>query len=221
MAELTRQADPRAKLTRPQVVAAAWRLLDADGLDGFTIRRLATELGVAPMTIYGYFSDKDALLDAVLEAGSGALPIPTGSGPWREKLKGLFVGLHGALTDHPFVVQLRRRRSLMTPAVLRFTEAALQVLLEAGFTLDEAARAFRPLFVYTFGCATFNPGDENIEDSRRRGLAVIAELPPDQYPAVTGASMALAATLGGEEPFEYGLDLLLDGLESALAGRKS
>lgn len=217
MAEAVRRIDPRAKLTQDQVVAAAWRLLDAEGLEALTIRRLAAQLGVAPMTIYRYFADKDSLLDAVLDAGSGDLRLPGGSGSWQERLRALFVALHRALVAHPFVVQLRRRRQLVGPGVLRFTEAALEVLLEAGFSVEDAAKAFRPLYVYTFGCAAFNPGEEDIEVSRSRGLAVIAALPSHEYPAVTEAALPLAATLGGNEPFEYGLDRLLDGLASELA----
>jgi AcrR family transcriptional regulator len=212
-----RQGDPRTKLSREQVVQAAWQLLEEEGLEGFTIRRLASELGVAPMTIYGYFADKESLLDAVIEDGSKRLSLPGGSGPWRARLRGLFVELYRVLSAYPFVVEMRRRRSLMTPGVLRFTEAALEVLIEAGFSIDEAARAFRPLFVYTFGSAAFNPGEEEIELSRRRGLGVIAALPREEYPAVTEAAFPLAATLAGEEPFEYGLDRLLDGLEAQLA----
>lgn len=218
MAERIPRIDPRAKLTRDQVVATAWRLLDADGLEAFTIRRLAAELEVAPMTVYGYFADKDAILDAVLEAGSGELHIPTGPGPWRKQLRALFVELHRALAAHPFVVQLRERRSIMGPGVLRFTEAGLQILQGAGFSLEEAARAFRSLFVYTFGHATFSPGAEDIEASRRRGLAIIAGLPPEQFPAVTAAALPLAATLAGDEQYEYGLDHLLAGLKPARIG---
>jgi AcrR family transcriptional regulator len=215
MAEQVARVDPRAKLTQAQVVATAWALLDAEGLEAFTMRRLAAELGVAPMTVYGYFPDKDALLDAVLDAGSGELHIPRSQGPWRDQLRELFLGLHRALAAHPFVVQLRERRSIMGPGVLRFTEAGLQILQGAGFPLEEAARAFRPLFVYTFGYATFSPGREDIDASRRRGLAIIAALPPEQYPAVTEAALPLAATLAGTEQYEYGLDRLLDGLEAA------
>jgi AcrR family transcriptional regulator len=215
MAERVGRIDPRAKLTRAQVVAVAWQLLDADGLESFTIRRLAAALDVAPMTVYGYFSNKDSLLDAVLEAGSGELRLPSGSGPWRAQLRALFIELHRVLAAHPFVVQLRERRSIMGPGVLRFTEAGLQLLHQAGFPLEEAARAFRSLFIYTFGYASFSPGAEDLEASRRRGLAVIADLPAEEYPAITEAALPLAATLAGDEQYEYGLDRLLDGLDAA------
>ena len=168
------------------------------------------------MTIYGYFADKEDLLDAVIEDGSNELTIPEPSGTWREQLRRLFVELHRVLVAHPVAVQMRRRRSLMTPGVLRFTEAALQTLIDAGFSIDEAAQAFRPLYVYTFGCAAFNPGDEDIDRSTQRGLAVIATLPTEEYPAVTKGALPLAATLTGEQSFEYGLDRLLDGLQTRL-----
>lgn len=210
------RVDPRAKLTREQILRATWRLLDREGLSAFSMRRLAGLLGVAPMTLYSYFEDKDALLDSVLDLGADRFEIPAPAGQWREGLRELCRELYDTLCEHPFIVDLRRGRPILNPGALRFTEAAMQTLSGAGFSVDEAPRALRPLFVYTFGYAAFS-APELDEPTERRALAALLTVSADRYPAVTAAAPALAASLGGREQFEYGLDRILDGLQSELA----
>jgi AcrR family transcriptional regulator len=208
-----REGGQRAGLTRERVAAAGLRIVDREGLDSLTMRRLAEELGVGTMTLYGYFRDKDELLDAVLEVASAEVALPPASGPWRPRLRALMVALHEGLTRHPSAVELRLRRPIVGPQAFRLTEMGLQALMEAGLSRGEAARAFRTLFLYVFSVAAFNP-DERGEEARRVGLAAVAALPRGEYPAVTGAASDIAETLSGERQFLHGLDLILDGIES-------
>jgi hypothetical protein len=98
---------------------------------------------------------------------------------------------------------------------MRWTEAGLAILQQAGLAPADAAKAFRPLFVYTFGHATFLPREDPQRVTRQARAAVLS-LPPEQYPLVTAAAEELAETLIGQEPYEYGLDRLLDGIETSL-----
>jgi AcrR family transcriptional regulator len=206
-------------LTRDQILRATWHLLDRDGLAGFTMRRLAEELSVAPMTLYGYFEDKDALLDAVLDLGSERFDIRIPAGRWRQGLRELCLQLYDTLCEHPFIVDLRRRRPIVNPGALRFTEAAMRILGVGGFPPDLAPRALRPLFVYVFGYAAFSSAVHD-EAGERAALATLLSVPADRYPAVAAAAPALAASLGGREQFEYGLERILDGLQAERRTRR-
>ena len=91
----------------------------------------------------------------------------------------------------------------------------MRILLDAGFSRKEAARAYRVLFTYTFGFASFSPPEASAEH-RRLSQAALAALPPEQYPALSSAAAEAAASMGDEAVFDYGLDRLLDGLEAGL-----
>lgn len=202
----------RSLLSAGEVAAAALELLDREGPEGLSMRRLADELGVGTMTLYGYFRTKHELLDAVLDLAIGELPPLPRRGSPRRRLRELALAFHRNLARHPGVVRVRLERPLVRAEQFRVTEAALALLVEAGLSLPEATRAFRTLFVYVFGYAAFNPPGAATEEGR----AVIAGLPPSEYPLVTEAVDELAGSMSGEEQFLYGLDRILDGLGAQL-----
>ena len=129
-------------------------------------------------------------------------------------------GVRATLAEHPTGVALRLQRPLLSPAALRVTEAAMRIMDEAGFTREQAARAYRTMFVYTFGFASFNPPAADAE-ARRRTRAALAALPKEEYPALLAASAEAVDAVGGDEQFESGLALLLDGLEAQLGAKVS
>lgn len=194
------------------------KLLDEEGLRGVTMRRVAERLGIGTMTLYGYFSNKYELLDAVIEARGAQLAPPLPTGDWKSSLRSLMLALHQELIEHPFLIELRLRRPIITPQAMRWTEAALTILQRAGLSPGQAAHAFRPLFVYTFGHAAFVPRERQRSVIDRARAAVLS-LPPDEYPLAIAAAQELAEVLVGQEPYELGLDLLLDGIEDRFANR--
>jgi AcrR family transcriptional regulator len=206
---------PRTGLTREQILSVALEVLDRDGLEALSMRRIATELGVGTMTVYSYFRDKDELLDGVIDAGAQQLGATVPDAPWKESLRALAFELHHELAQHSFIAQLRQRRPILSPGALRWTEAVLEVLHRAGFSADEAPQALRPLFLYTFAYTAFSP-DEATDSARRASLAASVSLPPEQYPRIVQSAHALADSMTGETTFAYGLDRLLDGLEAQL-----
>jgi AcrR family transcriptional regulator len=210
---------PRPGLSRERVIEAASRFLDRHGLEALSMRRLGEELGVGTMTLYGYFRNKEELLDALVDATAEKIQIPRGRRGWRSKIRALMEEIRTTLSERPAGVLLRQRRPMWSPGALRVSEAGIQALREAGFSKADAARAYRSLFNYTFGFAAFTPPDVSSE-LRRKALATLAALPEDQYPAQTEAASELADAIGGEAQFHYGLDLLLDGLESKLSARR-
>ena len=202
----------RLGLSRETIVEAADALLAEQGLPGLTMRAVAERLGTGTMTLYGYFRGKDELLDAVIDAKTDALEIPRSSGRWKPRLRRLMIALHGQLVEHPFLLELRLRRPLASPGAMRWTEVGLAALEEAGLSRAEAVLAFRSLFLYTFGHATFQPREP--DQGVRAAHAALLALSPDTHPRVTAAAADLAGTLTGDEAYEYGLDRILDGIQA-------
>jgi AcrR family transcriptional regulator len=212
---------PRARFSREQVAAAALELLDRDGLEALSMRRLAEQLGVGTMTLYGYFRSKDELLDAVIDAAVADREPHVFEGPWQEQIRQLMQASRRGLGRHPGLVKVRADRPVLRPEALRFAEAGLTILRGAGFGRTDAARSFRLLFTYVFGYVSFSP-DETAEEARRDSRAASSVLPIDEYPMLRDTSEELAEAMAGQETFEFGLDRIIGGLEAHLrAGRRA
>jgi AcrR family transcriptional regulator len=212
-----RPRDRRASLSPETVARAALAVLDREGLDGLSMRRLAADLGVGTMTLYGYFRDKRELLDAVVDVAAEdfAPPAPPPAGDFRAGMTAYLEAVRAWLARHPTLVALRGREAIVRPAAFGVSEHGMRLLLDAGFPPAEAARAFRLLFVHVFGSSAYAPRTPD-PDERRRLEAALLTLPEDEFPAMRTAAVGAAEALGGDEQFRYGLDRILDGLEARL-----
>jgi len=202
-------------LTRDEVAATALALVDRDGLDALTMQRVAAELGVGTMTLYGYVRSKGELLDAVIDAAVTPRVPLSGEGTVREQLRELMLRAHELLNRHPALVQIRMRQPVLRPDSLRFGEAALRILHGAGFDSAQAAKIFRLLFTYVFGYAGLSPA-ASVEEARRQAATAIAALPTERYPHLTAAASEASEAMAGEEQFRFGLELILDGIDTRL-----
>ena len=209
---MTEQA---ARPTREQVVRVALELADANGLDALSMRTLAERVGLPTMTLYGYFRNKDELLDAIVDHAVSDEPFAIDDGDWQEQLKAVVLFARRGLLAHPSLVELRVRRPVLRPEALRFAESLLSILRGAGFEVREAALAFRLLFTYTLGFAALSPA-ESTESDRAAARAALAALPADAYPTLSEARDEASLAMGGEEAFAFGLDCIVDGLAARL-----
>jgi AcrR family transcriptional regulator len=207
----------RSRVSREQVARAALELLDEHGVEALSMRRLAEHVGVGTMTLYGYFRDKEDLLDAVVDAAVADREPVRLEGPWQDQLRQLMRASRPSLGRHPSLVKVRAERPVLRPEALRFAESGVGILRGAGFSRIDAARAFRLLFTYVFGYVSFSP-DETAEDARRRSRLAVAALPPDEYPAIHDTADELADSMAGDAAFDFGLDRIIDGFESHLRG---
>lgn len=205
------------KLSREGVADAALELLVREGGERLTMRRLAAELDVGTMTLYGYFRTKGELLDAAVDRASETIKIPPRTGPWRPQLRSLIIEIYGTLRRYPVGVELRARGPMNSPGVLRCTNAGLELLADAGLDKTSRAKAWRLLFTYAFGYAAFTPA-ELTSEGERHVRAQLTALPADELPRIVDSIPEAVAAMGGEETFVAGLDVILDGLEAA-AGR--
>jgi AcrR family transcriptional regulator len=175
------------------------------------MRKLAAELGVGTMTLYGYFRGKRELLDAVVDVAAEDFVAPAPGGSLREQIVAYALVARAWLLRHPTLVEIRGDAAILRPAALRISEPLMQRLLDAGLPPDEAARAFRLLFVHLFGAVAFAPREP--EAAERRALeAALMTLPEDEFPAMRATAPHAADVAGGERQFRYGVERILDGV---------
>jgi AcrR family transcriptional regulator len=217
-------ASGNGKITRDVVLAAALEIIDRDGADGLSMRRLARALGRDPMILYRHAPNKAALLDGVAETVLAQLKVDAADPDWAAQLRAVARAYRKLALAHPHVVPLLVTRPLATPlglrphGTLRPLEDLLTLLTRAGFSGPDALHIYRALFGFLHG-HVLNELQELVEkpdetdDLLRLGLH---RLPIGEFPLLRGLASVLAAYDGAAE-LERGLDILLTGLASTLA----
>ncbi|MGV1008882.1 MAG: TetR/AcrR family transcriptional regulator C-terminal domain-containing protein [Dermatophilaceae bacterium] len=224
----------KAQVDPEDVVTVAVRIIDADGLDGLTIRRLAADLGMAPMTVYSYVGSKDELLDLVVDQVAAQVRIPTQTWPWRRRAKTLAHHLRDVLLQHPEGARLIGERPMRSPHAFRIFDAGLGIFRDAGFHGRAATDAYFAFGNYVLGAVAQETttlrqahpvGSSGLADTWSTG-AYAAALPPAAFPNIaalaahihpTPDAEATASSSSAEDRFDFGLDSLLDGLAARLA----
>ncbi len=202
-----------AHLSREQVICAALAIVDRDGLDGFSMRKLGAELGVDPMAAYYYFPNKAAVLDGIVDAVQAEIPpLPADDAPWDVRLRQIVHAWRHALRAHPHALPVLSTHPPSSLASLQRSEAAAALLHNAGFTPKEAFQIMNCIMGYVVGVTLAEVGVQpgGVPDPTMAEVQVqIAQLPPDEFPVL------MAAFCGGMQydPFEDGLDLLITGLK--------
>lgn len=212
------------KVTRELVLATALELIDRDGVDALSMRRLAAALGRDPMILYRHASGKAELLDGVVETVLAQLQVDPADPDWAGQLRAVARGYRVLALAHPNVVPLLVTRPLATPlalrphGTLRPLENLLALLTSAGFSGPDALHIYRAFFGFLNG-HLLNELQELVEnpdetdDLLRLGLH---RLPLGEFPLLRSLAHALAAYDGATE-LESGLDILLTGLAATLS----
>jgi AcrR family transcriptional regulator len=218
---MTRPAASRPRLSRERVLHAAMDLADQAGLDALTMRKLGERLGVEAMSLYKHVAHKDDLLDGLIDAVFAEVTLPPGGKGWRHAMRERALSMRAVLRRHRWAIGLMESRSVPGPATLRHHDAVLGALREDGFPVALAAHAYSALDSYIYGFALgerslpFETGQETAELAEQ----IFAQLPGDAYPHLAELTRDHVLQPGydyGEE-YEFGLDLILDGLDRALA----
>jgi AcrR family transcriptional regulator len=209
----SRSQGERAGLSRDLVLDAAVALVDSDGLDRLSMRKLGAALDVEAMTLYHYLPNKAALLDGLVEwVLEHAASAPATDGlPWDETLRRYAGTLRTTLLGHPGVLPLFFTRPAVTPQSLRAVERGLRVLSDAGFALSRALDMINALSIFVVGHAMAEVGTAEL--SRRGGpgsAAALAQLDVSDLPLVTEAAR-LSEGVDDEARFQFALDALLHG----------
>jgi len=213
-------AERREPLNRERVLSTALRLADEGGIEALTMRRLAQELGVEAMSLYHYVADKDEILAGILDLVMSEIALPPDGGDWKEGVRKTASSYHAALARHRWAHSVMTSPSPIPPrsAQFRYMEALLGRLRKAGFSPRMTHHAYHALDSHIIGTALWEAGiAAAIGQGRFEQVAqsVLQRLPPEEYPYFhEHAQQHLTrATRGDKSPFEFGLDLILDGLD--------
>ena len=206
---------PRPRYTREQVFESALTLIDREDPDAFTMRRLADELGMGVMTLYGYVRNKDEMVEGVTALAFAQLHRDTAPGAtWEDRVRAEIEQLHDVSRRHPQLVTLILAQRSATPGMFRLRERILGTLLDAGFDETRALHVLGVLISYALGFGGMRAAAAPIDLPER-----ISELPADDFPRLHEVGDRYAAHLS-DEAFDYGLGLLLRGLGSDLVARQ-
>lgn len=214
----TRPDADRPGLNRDRVVDTALAIVDRDGLDGLTMRRLASELGVEAMSLYHWFPNKAAILDALVEAAIRETATRVDATPqagWRANLRALAMGYRLVLLAHPNTVPCMGGRPGKSVETMRFIERMLDVLRTDGFSPIQAVQAMQSVLAYINGAVSAEIG--RAEPDGEPG-DFHARFPPEEFPRVHEVAVLFSGPPPTDDAlFTFGLDALLDGLGLQLA----
>ncbi|MER5210073.1 TetR/AcrR family transcriptional regulator [Streptomyces sp. NPDC002838] len=220
---------PKPTLTLDQIVEAAVRVADTEGLQAVSMRRVAAELGTGTMSLYRYVPGKGELLDLMLDRVQkpSENPADLGDGGWRSALEALGRATLALYRRHPWLLQVNQSRPILGPSALDGMEKVLSRIRPMGLTDPELVSAIIAIDGYVVGAARTQVYQEEAE--RRTGLTDAefwqAQVPTLEKVLASGRYPVMASlsedTFGpGFDHFEFGLQRILDGLEVFVARRR-
>jgi AcrR family transcriptional regulator len=208
----------RAPLSRELVLQTAIRLADQGGLDSLSMRKLGQELGVEAMALYYHFANKDEIVDGIIDLVFSEIELPPTGPDWKAAMRRRAISLRDVLLRHRWAIGLMESRTNPGPANLRHHDAVLGSLRAGGMDIAMAAHAYSVLdgYIYGFALTKMNlPFDTGGAEIAEVAQTMLEPFPVNEYPHlvefITDHAMQPGYDFGDE--FEYGLDLILDGLE--------
>ncbi|HSU35251.1 MAG TPA: TetR/AcrR family transcriptional regulator C-terminal domain-containing protein [Propionibacteriaceae bacterium] len=206
----------RVPLSRERVLGGAIAVADTAGLGSLTMRSLAEHLGVKPMALYHYVANKSEIIDGIVDLVYGEIALPSADGDWRAGMVLRARSAREVLRRHPWAIALLQSRTAPGPATLRHHDAIIGALRGAGFSVTMTAHAFALLDSYIYGFALSEAtlpinGPETVAETAE---SMMAQYSIEAYPSLLEFStehiMKPDYDFGRE--FQFGLDLILDGL---------
>jgi AcrR family transcriptional regulator len=210
----------RAPLNRERVVEAAVRLADAHGIEALTMRRLAQELGVEAMSVYYHVANKDDILDGIVQEVLEQCELPEPGDEWKAAIRRTAISTHEVLVRHPWAANLILAGAGTGVARLRYMDGILGVLRRAGFSAEMTDHAYHAIDSHIMGFTLWQVGmnlgsEENLKEMAAQFLA---QLPVADFPYLAEHIEQHLQTRVADDvsEFEFGLGLILDGLERLL-----
>jgi AcrR family transcriptional regulator len=210
---------PRIPLSRDRVLRAAAAFADQNGIQTLSMRKLAHAVGVEAMSLYNHIASKEDLLDGMIDLVFAEIELPSAAEGWRRAMRQRAMSVRTVLARHRWAIGLMESRTSPGPATLRHHDAVLGCLREAGFSLELAAHAYSALDSYIYGFTLQERGlpFDTPQQSAALAQVMLARFPAGQYPHLAEFMFGHVLQPGydyGDE-YEFGLDLILDGLERA------
>jgi AcrR family transcriptional regulator len=214
-------ARPRGRqpLTRERVLDTALRLADQGGLEALSMRKLGQALGVEAMALYYHFANKERVLDGIVDLVFGEIDVPAIGADWKTAMRERAISVRDALARHRWAIGLMESRTNPGPANLRHHDAVIGCLRAAGFDMAMAAHAYSALdaYIYGFALTKMNLPFESTTDIAEMAETMLEPFPLGEYPNLADFISEHAMKPGYDfaDEFEYGLDVILDGLDRA------
>jgi AcrR family transcriptional regulator len=215
--------ESRMPLSRERILQAALALADANGIESLSMRKLGEAVGVEAMSLYNHVPSKGDLLDGLIDLVFSEIELPNSADGWKTAMRQRAIEVRAALKRHRWAIGLMESRTSPGPATLRHHDAVLGCLRQAGFPIALAAHAYSALDSYIYGFALqeaslpFDTGEQTADMARD----LVAQFSPDEYPHLAEFTFKHVLQPGYDyaSEYEYGLDLILDGLDKALRPR--
>jgi AcrR family transcriptional regulator len=212
-------APTRTPLSKERVLRAAVELADREGIDALSMRRLAKELGVEAMSLYNHVANKDEILVGIVELVASEVEDPSTEGglDWKTAIRRSAISTHDAFIRHRWSCPLMMKTAAMIPSRMRWMEALLRTLREAGFSPNLTHHAYHALDSHITGFTLWQVSFpfQNREELIDLAAEFMKAIPVDEYPYVIEHAQEHLDEPDPNEPneFDFGLDLILDGLE--------
>jgi AcrR family transcriptional regulator len=203
------------------VLRTAVALADERGIDALTMRELGLRLGVEAMSLYNHVANKDDILDGMVDLVVGEIDLPADAADWKHAMRARATSAQKVFAQHPWASPLIDSRESSGPARLRYFDWVVGTLRRAGFSLEMCARAFSILdsYVYGFGRQQLNIAGGGDMTPEEMAAAFRQAIPPDEYPYLTElvVDYAMSSVYDEGADFDFGINLILDGLERLLS----
>mgnify|MGYP001821158625 FL=1 len=213
----------RKPLTRERVLEGAVTLADEIGVEALTMRKLADALDVKPMTIYHHVPGKEQIIDGMVDVVFSEIDLPPSDLDWRPAMRVRCISARQALNRHWWAAPLMETRTSPGPASIAHHDAVIGCLRGGGLSLQMTAHAYAILDSFVYGFATQEAslpfhGDEPDVPLDELAAGMMEAFPADTYPNFVEFTVEHALQPGYDfgDSFEFGLDLILDGLERAV-----
>jgi AcrR family transcriptional regulator len=230
LTQVASQAQPRSgtriPLSRERVLRAAVKLADEGGIESVTMRRLAEELGAEAMSLYYHVANKDDVLDGIADAVAREInqavdraEVPSGAANWKTAMRRRILAARQVLLRHPWAPGLLETRATTSPAIIRHFDGLVGLMRDGGFSYDLAHHALHALGSRALGFSQepFDPGDGTGSGDAAPPADMASQFPHLAAMLAEIAHDDPASTLGwcdDQTEFEFGLDLILNGLDS-------
>ena len=208
---------PRVPLTRELVLQTALRLADQGGLESLSMRKLGQELGVEAMAVYYHFANKDEVLDGIVDLVWTEIDLPAAGEDWRAAMRRRAISVHDVLARHRWAIGMMESRLNPGPANLRHHDAVIGNLRAAGFEMAMVAHAYSLMdgYIYGYALTKMNLPFDALDDISEMAQTMLQPFPDGEYPNLVAFITEHAMRPGYDyaDEFEWGLDVVLDGIE--------
>jgi AcrR family transcriptional regulator len=206
---------PQIPLSRERVLRAALRLADEGGIESLSMRKLAQELGVKAMSLYNHVANKDDILDGIVDIVVSEIEVPVPGMDWKMAMRQRATSAHAVLLRHPWATLALVSRVNVGAAMLRYVDATLGCLREAGFSFEMADHAWNAIDSHIYGF-TLQELNFPFEVGEYSDVAAnfVSQIPADKYPYLNRLTHHIIdGRYDGLHDFEFGLELILNGLD--------